>query len=198
MAARHRSVVDTAFKAVADRPGYWVGTSGTVLSDQGGRLSVLKPTPRKKSGHMVVCLGRRCARLVHRLVLEAFVGPCPEGMECRHLDGNPANNRLDNLCWGTRRENCEDAVRHGTAFMFPGQESMRGEANLAAKLTESVVREIMAVRTKTGAGPVGIARAVGLPDAMRGAVEGVIRGASWNHVTGLPKYAPRTNRREAS
>jgi hypothetical protein len=51
---------------------------------------------------------------VHRLVLEAFVGPCPEGMQCRHLDGNPSNNRLENLCWGTPIENWDDKVRHGT------------------------------------------------------------------------------------
>src|SRR4051812_23303084 len=35
--------------------------------------------------------------LVHHLVLEAFVGPKPDCMECRHLNGNPADNRLENL-----------------------------------------------------------------------------------------------------
>lgn len=50
---------------------------------------------------------------IHRLVLLAFVGPCPPGMECCHIDGNPINNRLSNLRWGTRRENMEDRVRHG-------------------------------------------------------------------------------------
>ena len=52
---------------------------------------------------------------VHRLVLEAFIGPCPKGMECRHLDGNGSNNRLENLKWGTIEENWEDKRRHGTA-----------------------------------------------------------------------------------
>lgn len=51
--------------------------------------------------------------VVHKLVLEAFVGPKPEGMECRHLDGNPANNHLTNLVWGTSAENKKDIVRHG-------------------------------------------------------------------------------------
>lgn len=49
----------------------------------------------------------------YQLVLLAFVGPCPEGQECRHLDGNCQNNRLDNLKWGTRSENARDRVRHG-------------------------------------------------------------------------------------
>lgn len=49
---------------------------------------------------------------VHRLVLEAFVGPRPDGMECRHLDGDPANNRLANLAWGSPVENASDRKRH--------------------------------------------------------------------------------------
>lgn len=55
----------------------------------------------------------RFNKMVHRLVLETFVGPCPPGMECRHLDGDKQNNRLDNLCWGTHQENEKDKVRHG-------------------------------------------------------------------------------------
>lgn len=50
---------------------------------------------------------------VGRLVLETFVGPCPPGQECRHLDGSKANNNLTNLAWGTHHENIQDAKRHG-------------------------------------------------------------------------------------
>lgn len=53
-------------------------------------------------------------RLMHRLMLETFIGPCPEGMECRHLDGSRTNNRLDNLEWGTFTQNQEDKKKHGT------------------------------------------------------------------------------------
>jgi hypothetical protein len=52
---------------------------------------------------------------VHRLVLLAFVGDPEPGQECRHLDGDPGNNRLDNLAWSTHPENVNDQVRHGTA-----------------------------------------------------------------------------------
>ena len=58
--------------------------------------------------------GKQRVRLVHHLVLEAFVGPCPEGRECCHGDGNPANNRLGNLRWDTHEANMQDAARHGT------------------------------------------------------------------------------------
>jgi len=51
---------------------------------------------------------------IHALVLEAFVGPRPSGMHCRHLDGNPHNNAIDNLKWGTVQENQVDRERHGT------------------------------------------------------------------------------------
>ncbi len=62
-----------------------------------------------------VSLRTRRNAQVHRVVLETFQGPCPDGMVCRHLDGNPHNNRLDNLAWGTMLENSQDRFRHGTA-----------------------------------------------------------------------------------
>jgi NUMOD4 motif/HNH endonuclease len=51
---------------------------------------------------------------VHRLVLTAFVGECPPGMECCHDDGNATNNMLANLRWDTHSENILDRQRHGT------------------------------------------------------------------------------------
>lgn len=47
-------------------------------------------------------------------MLTAFVGPCPPGMMARHRNGNPADNRVENLRWGTQSENMLDAVEHGT------------------------------------------------------------------------------------
>jgi len=55
----------------------------------------------------------RAHKLVHRLVLEAFAGPCPDGMEACHGDGDPTNNRRLNLRWDTRSSNQLDTVRHG-------------------------------------------------------------------------------------
>lgn len=50
--------------------------------------------------------------MVHHIVLTTFVGPCPEGLECRHLDGVKTNCRLSNLAWGTVTENAEDRKKH--------------------------------------------------------------------------------------
>jgi hypothetical protein len=49
---------------------------------------------------------------IHHVVLNVFVGLCPIGMECRHLDGNKKNNKLNNLNWGTHSENAKDMVKH--------------------------------------------------------------------------------------
>ena len=52
-------------------------------------------------------------RYVHGLVLAAFVGPRPDGMVTRHLNGNGADNRLANLRYGTQVENAQDRIDHG-------------------------------------------------------------------------------------
>lgn len=52
-------------------------------------------------------------KYIHLLVLEAFAGSRPDGMEALHIDGNKINNNTDNLRWGTSSENNRDIVRHG-------------------------------------------------------------------------------------
>ena len=81
------------------------------------RGTLLKPG-RTESNHLFVVLpsrngGPRVNARVHRLVLEAFVGPCPEGMEGCHRDDNPTNNHIENLRWDTHSENTLDRVRNG-------------------------------------------------------------------------------------
>ena len=73
-------------------------------------------------------------KLVHILVLEAFVGLCPAGMEACHCDGNSGNAALSNLRWGTPVENAADRCRHGTQAL--------GVRHGNARLTEDQVREI--------------------------------------------------------
>lgn len=67
-------------------------------------------------GYQVVGLWRRNRQKlsrVHRLMLEAFVGPCPDGMEACHGNGDRSDNRLDNLRWDTSGSNKYDIVKHG-------------------------------------------------------------------------------------
>lgn len=58
--------------------------------------------------------GRSRESLVHRQVLKAFCGDPPTGNECRHLNGIPTDNQIENLAWGSRGENTADQVTHGT------------------------------------------------------------------------------------
>lgn len=104
------------WRPVSGFPAYEVSDLGRVLSHRRGKPRLLRMTAAAK-GYRLVKLSEAGARrtvAVHLLVAEAFHGPRPEGQEVRHLDGDPANNRLDNLRYGTRSENTYDAVRHGT------------------------------------------------------------------------------------
>ena len=72
---------------------------------------------------------------IHKLVLLAFVGPRPKGLQIAHADGTKTNNRLDNLRYATAKENGEDKRRHGRG---------RGESNGHSRLTEAMVRDCRA------------------------------------------------------
>ncbi|SHJ57885.1 NUMOD4 motif-containing protein [Nocardiopsis flavescens] len=106
------------WKPVVGFPGYEVSDRGRVRSfkrDPEGELLKLHPGGR---GYLQLVLrrdGRSHSRLVHRVVLEAFAGPCPPGQETRHLNGDRFDNRRANLAWGTPAENRADAIRHGTS-----------------------------------------------------------------------------------
>lgn len=88
---------------------------------QGRRRAERLLAPRRQpSGHLTVALYADRVRRdvqVHWLVLEAFIGPRPEGMHGCHWDDDPGNNRLDNLRWDTRGANVRDSVRNGTHHM---------------------------------------------------------------------------------
>src|SRR5690242_16611852 len=82
-------------------PNYKIGDDGSVyFTTKRGLWSILK-LKGNKWGHLLARLhykGKHVAVFAHRIVLMAFVGPCPEGMETSHFpDRDPANNRLENL-----------------------------------------------------------------------------------------------------
>lgn len=140
----------TKYRDIPGFPGYRVGSDGSVWSRRRlGRRHSTSPslplessewhrlkTPILKSGYPSVALrqeGKVVTLLLHRLVLEVFVGPCPDGKEACHFpDRNRTNCRLSNLRWDTRAANSHDAAVHGTR--------QRGERNGHALLTEDAVR----------------------------------------------------------
>lgn len=162
------------YKAHPDYPKYLIGDDGSVwsscvlgsnkgrTSDKWHKLSV--GYAKDGRGHVNLNNGFRPKSVsVCRLVIETFKGPCPAGMECCHNDGNPRNNKIDNLRWDTRLENVHDMIRHGT--------NPKGESHSHAKLTESQVLEIRKM-IKSGMTLISIAK---------------IFNISWQSVSGI-KY----------
>ena len=108
------------WRPVVGYDGYTVSNYGQVKSYKvrpEGKL--MKPYKRKDGGHLRVGLvPAKCmpghVTDIQTIVALAFLGERPPGNVVRHLDGNPENNRLDNLAYGTAVDNHEDAVAHGT------------------------------------------------------------------------------------
>ena len=133
------------WRPVVGYDGYDVSSLGRVRSWRKGGWGGKKLHKPLIKSQKIDAIGRRTvtlyllcvrsSRRVHQLVLEAFVGPRKKGFETRHLDGNPANNKVENLKWGTHFENIADTIRHG---MVP-----RGEMHCNATLTESQARKIL-------------------------------------------------------
>ncbi len=122
-------------KEIPNYPNYFVTKNGKVWSNKTKRF--LSTNSLRGYKRVILCKqGKLFCRQVHRLVFETYVGSCPKGMQCRHLDGVKYNNSLSNLCWGTPYENQMDRKVHGT-FIFT-----HGEEHYMAKLTNDQVREI--------------------------------------------------------
>jgi hypothetical protein len=102
---------------------YSVSISGQVRSLR--QSKIMRPSTSNTGGYPMYVFtvqGKRTGKYAHQMVMEAFVGPCPEGMEVRHLDGDASNPALFSpsgerrLAWGTKSENNFDEVRHGTHY----------------------------------------------------------------------------------
>lgn len=78
---------------------------------------------KRPNGYVVVNVrdlgGVYTNRLLHRLILETFVGPCPPGMQCCHYNDIKTDNRLENLRWDTPEANMRDALRNGRGVGKP-------------------------------------------------------------------------------
>jgi len=108
---------------------------------------------------------------VHRLVLTAFVGPCPSGMEACHFpDKDTTNNAISNLRWDTRKANTADKEFHGT---YP-----RGENNSRSKLTEEQVVEIRRLYA-LGSAPPFLAQQFGVSKKM---IYFIVNRKNWKHL----------------
>ncbi len=138
------------WKEILGYPGYEVSDHGRVrsywrivgLGYNKGVEQILTDQPQR-----ILCQEKRNNRCsvtlfekgighhfpIHRLVLLAFKGPCPENMEGCHNDGNHNRNVLSNLRWDTKANNNVDKIIHGVA---------KGSKNPSSKLTEPQIIKI--------------------------------------------------------
>lgn len=167
--------VPNGFRQIPDFPRYAIDENGTVLSicHVNGRgkdsrwesAKILKPVP-DTDGYQRAFIshkGHRKSVSIHTLVLTIFVGPCPDGMQCRHLDGNQNNNHVSNLAWGTKSQNELDKLLHGT---------FRG------KLTK---KDVLAIRARAARGE----RNTDIAKDFRvhvGNVSRIVQRKAWKHI----------------
>ena len=144
---------DEVWKSVVGFPSYKVSSFGRVRSVDREIPPYVDKIGRKQPGYFkagkiissrahvfgydVVTLsenGKPYTRTVHKLVAEAFLGPKRDDQVVRHLDGNPKNNHVDNLEYGSQADNMQDAIKHGTVEF--------GEKRYNAKWNNQTIRAI--------------------------------------------------------
>lgn len=160
------------------------------VSDRGRVMSMPRPTPCSRGirvirerilkfqlsgtvGYPTVTLLKRgipFTATIHKLVMLAFIGPRPDGMEVCHWDGNAHNNALENLRYATRASNREDGHRLG--------EIPLGSERTNSKLTEA---DVISMRHRVGNGESHrmLAKEFGVSPLTVGRI---VRREKWRHV----------------
>jgi len=156
-----RSVERTRLSKHSERNGSYYRTF---------KSKILKHAPSSNYPSVSLWKDMVCVqKLVGHLVMLTFVGERPEGMEVCHKDGVPRNSRLDNLYYGTPKQNASDKIRHGT--------HLNGERLGWSVLTEADVLWIRAnagkIYQKDMAAKFGIRQS---------AISRVINRKHWRHI----------------
>ena len=172
------------YRLVPDFPGYRVGTDGSVwcrLSKHGlaGRDKKWpwRPVMPGKNPQGVYTIGfnrdgKRHTKNLGKVILTVFVGPAPDGLQCRHLDDIQSHNWLTNLRWGTPKENAADRDRNGR--------TQRGDTHCRAVLTAAIVRKLR--KAPKSISTAELIRTLGL-SVHHSTASMARRGLTWKHVT---------------
>jgi hypothetical protein len=108
---------------------------------------------------------------VHRLVAEQYLPPPLPGQKVlRHLNGDPGDNRVENLMWGTQADNMQDCIRHGR--------TLRGLKNPNAKLNYELAKAIR-ILVKEGYSTSALAHFIGVSTT---AIQLAVNGEQWSEV----------------
>lgn len=122
------------WRTIKEFPTYEISNFGRVRNSVWGYIRTVRPARNGNYLYVTLHKGRfKKNRFIHRLILTEFVGPANR-RQCRHLNGNACDNRIENLKWGTCLENNHDKKTHGT--------ERRGSRHQNSKLDESQVLKI--------------------------------------------------------
>lgn len=162
--------------------GYEASSTGRIRSNTGRAYATGRSLPGRvlrqsrqrgaSYAHLKVSTKHKGGLLrgtVSRLVLEAFVGPCPPSQECRHIDGNVFNNSVANLAWGTHAQNENDKKAHGTYY------------NRFRRINVVQVRHIKDLIATGDVSFAGIAELYGVD---HDTIRLIARGINWGRVSG--------------
>jgi len=157
---RDLSLSGIVVKDIPGYPGYRADSEGHIWGKRGRRLK----WQYDKKGYPRITVSRDNKQHVHKLICIAFHGPRPDGLECRHLDGNKKNSNPDNLVWGTQAENQADARLHGADI-------------IGAKLNYAKVGKIREL-SKQGLTINELAEIYGVTPSN---ISHILRGITWRH-----------------
>lgn len=158
-------------KKIPNFPNYAVTQKGQVWSIRFNRF--LKQT-QDTDGYYIVGLRenkKKKTQTIHKIVLDTYVGSCPRGMVCRHLNGIKTDNRVSNLSWGTMQENCNDREIHGR--------TSRGENHTTAKLKGFEVLKIRKLYKNKQFNQTKLAK---MFNVSQGNIWKIISGNAWKHL----------------
>lgn len=158
------------WKVLDDYPEYEISNYGNVFSNK--RNKYLKLCPQK--GYRIVCLlnnHKQYVKMVHKLVALAFIPNPHNYLEINHIDGNKANNNVNNLEWCNHLQNMQHAMKNQ---LVP---AMKGISNGRAILTDSQVIEIYKLKgILTG---VKIAKKYNISTST---VSSILKKKTWKHI----------------
>lgn len=114
---------------LVDEPHEWICCGGDYYVCKEGYVArkekVLKPHNGDRQGHLNVRLridGEVHEEYIHRLVAKTFIPNNCGYPIVRHLDDDKENNHVDNLAWGTQKDNMDDMRRNGNAYIFTNED----------------------------------------------------------------------------